>query len=180
MNNAMGNRPHDPRRPDESKDPQTRPLENDIIRSLKARPGHSLYAMALFIALSIGAMRDFDFIPSLPPAIRELLGQPPSADMVSAALLIYSFSAIIKVLARMMSGDGKFSGFAHVAFLAGFYFFYHFTGAMEENFWAVFAAGMTILGLGSYHIWAWCAEEIRKEEESLTGKGRGRNNKTDA
>jgi hypothetical protein len=174
MNNAMGNRPHDPRRPDESKDQQTRLLENDIIRRLNARPGHSLYAMALFIALSIGAMRDFDFIPSLPPAIRELLGHPPSADMVSAALLIYSFSAIIKVLARMMSGDGKFSGFAHVAFLGGFYFFYHFTGAMEENFWAVLAAGMTILGLGSYHIWAWCAEEIRKEEEALSGKGKNR------
>ena len=170
----MGNRPHDPRRPDESKDPQTRPLENDIIRSLKARPGHSLYAMALFIALSIGAVRDFDFLPSFPPSIHEFLGQPPSADMVSAALLIYSFSAIIKVLARMMSGDGKFSGFAHVAFLAGFYFFYHFSGAMAENFWAVFAAGMTILGLGSYHVWAWCVEEIRKEEEILSGKGRNR------
>jgi hypothetical protein len=177
MNNAMGNRPHDPRRPDGSKEPQNRPQENDIIRRLKTRPSHSLYAMAFFIALSIGAMRDFDFIPSFPPAFRELLGQPPSADMVSAALLIYSFSAIIKVLARMMSGDGKFSGFAHVAFLAGFYFFYHFSGAMEENFWAVFAAGMTILALGSYHIWTWCAEEIRKEEEILAGKGRNRNNR---
>jgi hypothetical protein len=133
--------------------------------------------MALFIALSIGGIRDFDFLPSFPPGVRELLGQPPSADMVSAALLIYSFSAIILTLSRMMSGDGKFNGFTQVAFLSGFYFFYHFTGTMEENFWAVFAAGMTILGLESYHIWAWCAEEIRKEEEALAGKGRGRNNK---
>lgn len=170
----MGNRLHDPRQSDGSKNPQNRSQENDIIRRLKARPSHSLYAMALFIALSIGAIRDFDFLPSFPPGIRELLGQPPSADMVSAALLIYSFSAIILVLSRMMSGDGKFGGFAQVAFLAGFYFFYHFTGTMEENFWAVFAAGMTILGLESYHIWTWCAEEIRKEEEILAGKGKNK------
>jgi hypothetical protein len=174
MNNAMVNRPHDPTGKDGSDNAQNRQQENDIIRSLKARPGHSLYAMALFIALSIGAMRDFDFLPSFPPSIHEFLGQPPSAEMVSAALLIYSFSAIILVLSRMMSGDGKFGGFTQVAFLAGFYFFYHFTGAMEENFWAVFAAGMTIIGLESYHVWTWCAEEIRKEEEALVGKGRNR------
>jgi len=170
----MGNRPLDPNPRDGSENPQKRPQKNDIIRRLKARPSHSLYAMALFIALSIGAMRDFNFLPSFPPGVREILGQPPSADMVSAALLIYSFSAIILTLARMMSGDGKFNGFAQVAFLGGFYFFYHFTGTMSDNFWAVFTAGMTILSLGSYHIWAWCAEEIRKEEENMAGKGRHR------
>lgn len=169
-----------PGSPERSENRQNGHPENDTIRRLRARPGHSLYALALFIGMSIGALRDFDFLPSFPPSIHELLGQPPSADMVSAALLIYSFSAIILVLARMMSGEGKSGGFTQVAFLGGFYFFYHFSGAMEENFWAVFAAGMTILGLESYHIWAWCAEEIRKEEEALGVKKRNRNNKTDA
>ncbi len=91
--------------------------------------------------------------------------------MISAALLIYSFSAIILVLSRMMSGSGKFGGYSQVAYLAGFYFFYHFSGSMDEHFWAVFAAGMTILGLDSYHVWAWCAEELKKEEEAIAGKG---------
>jgi hypothetical protein len=135
-------------------------------------PGHSLYALALFIAMSIGAMRDFDFLPALPANVHELLGQSPSADMISAALLVYSFSAIILVLSRMMSGSGKYGGLIQVAYLAGFYFFYHFSGEMEGHFWAVFAAGMTILGLESYHVWTWCAEEIRKEEESKGGKGK--------
>jgi len=171
----MGNTPLDPQQTDGSEKRKDRQPENDNIRRLKAKPGHSLYALALFIAMSIGALRDFDFLPSLPPGVHELLGQPPSADMISAALLIYSFSAIILILSRMMSGSGKFSGYSQVAYLAGFYFFYHFSGAMGENFWAVFAAGMTILGLDSYHVWAWCSEEIRKEEESLAGKGRDRN-----
>jgi len=175
----MSNSPLNPRRTDVSECRDKKPQENDTIRHLRARPGLSLYALALFVAMSIGAMRDFDFLPSFPPRFHELLGRPPSSDMISAALLVYSFSAIILVLSRMMSGDGKFGGFVQVAFLGGFYFFYHFSGAMEENFWAVFAAGMTILGLESYHIWSWCAEEIRKEEEILAAKGRNRNNHSD-
>jgi len=140
------------------------PQENEKIRRLKARASHGLYSMALFIALRTGAVRDFDFLPSLPPKIHALLGHPPSANMISTALLLYSFSAIVLILSRMMSGSGSFGGFTPVAYLAGFYFFYHFSGGMEENFWAVFAAGMTILSLESYQVWNFCTEEIKKEE----------------
>lgn len=124
--------------------------------------------------MSIAAIRDFDFFPSFPPKIHDLLGQPPSAEMISTALLIYSFSAIILVLSRMMSGSEKSGGFIQVAYLAGFYFFYHFAGTMEENFWAVFAAGMTILGLESYQVWTWCREEIRIQEEIVAGHERNK------
>jgi hypothetical protein len=164
----MGNSPPEPHRTDGSENPQSRaPQYNEKIRRLKAKSSHGLYVMALFIALSIGAIRDFDFLPSFSTKVHDLLGQPPSAEMISTALLIYSFSAIILVLSRMMSGSGKSGGFIQVAYLAGFYFFYHFAGAMEENFWAVFAAGMTILGLESYQVWTWCREEIRIEGEIL-------------
>ena len=171
----MGNHPSQSRRKDGLDNPQPAPpLENDKIRQLKAKANHPIYFMAIFIALSIGAIRDFDFLPSFPSGIREFLGQPPSADMVSAALLIYSFSAIILILSRMMSGSASYGGFTQLAYLAGFYLFYHFSGAMEENFWAVFAAGMTILALESYQVWAWCTEEIRKEEEILEGLEKNR------
>lgn len=128
---------------------------------------HGLFALAFFIAISIGALRDFDFLPPLPDRIRAILGHPPPANMISALLLLYSFSAIILILSRMMSGTGGYGGVAHVGYLTAFYVFYHFAGAMEENFWAVFAAGMTILGLESYRIWTHCMEEIVKERESL-------------
>jgi hypothetical protein len=152
--------------------PRQVPQDTEKIRRLKARASNGLFAMALFIALSIGGVRDFDFLPSFPPRFHALLGHPPSANMISTALLIYSFSAIVLILSRMMSGSGASSGFSHVAYLAGFYFFYHFSGAMEENFWAVFAAGMTILCLESYHIRNYCAEEIRKEQETLAELGK--------
>lgn len=144
------------------------------IRRLKAKASRGLFAMALFIAVSIGAVQNFDFLPTFSPQIRAILGTPPSANMISAALMLYSFSAIILILSRMMSGSGSYSGFSHVGYLAAFFAFYHFSGALNENFWAVFAAGITVLGLESYHIWTFCAEEIKKEQESLAEHGRGK------
>ncbi|HTP63952.1 MAG TPA: menaquinol oxidoreductase [Geobacteraceae bacterium] len=171
----MGNHPSQYRRKDGSYNTKPAPpLENDKIRQLKAKASHPLYFMAIFIALSIGAIRDFDFLPSFSPRIHELLGQPPSAEMISAALIVYSFSAIILILSRMMKGSGSYGGIIQVAFLSGFYFFYHFAGAMDDNFWAVFAAGMTILGLESYQVWVWCREEIRIQQVILAELERNR------
>jgi hypothetical protein len=138
------------------------------INRLQSTSIRGLWALALFIIVSMGAMYDFSFIPSLPPDIKTLLGRPPSINMISGALILYSFSAIILILARMMGGSGSYSGFAHVGYLAGFYIFYHFSKALEDNFWAVFVAGLTILCLESYHIWTYCTDEIRKEQELLT------------
>lgn len=145
---------------------QTEALEN--IRRLKARANRCMFSLALFVAISIGAIRDFDFLPSFPSHVRALLGRPPSSNMISAALMLYSFSAIILILSRMMSGASANSGIAHVGYLSGFFFFYHFAGAMDANFWAVFAAGVTILSLESYHTWTRCTEDIKKEEETLS------------
>ncbi len=171
----MGPHPSQRRRKDGSQYTKSAPpLENDKIRQLKAKANHPLYFMAIFIALSIGAIRDFDFLPSFPPRVLELLGQSPSAEMISAALIIYSFSAITLILSRMMKGSGSYGGIVQVAFLSGFYFFYHFSGDMEDNFWAVFAAGMTILGLESYQVWIWCREKIRIQKEILDELERNR------
>jgi hypothetical protein len=153
--------------------------EPESIRRLKALANRGLFALALFIALSIGAIRDFDFLPSFPDHFRQLLGRPPSTNMISGVLILYSFAAIVLILSRMTTGTGKFGPFANVGYLAGFYFFYHFAGAMEENFWAVFAAGMTVLGLESYHIRTYCNEEIRKELDALASIPRERHSEHD-
>jgi hypothetical protein len=160
--------------------PEKEPLkEPEKIRRLRALSNRGLFALALFITLSIGAIRDFDFIPSFPAHFRQLLGHPPSANMISGVLLLYSFAAIVLILSRMTTGSDKFGPFANVGYLAGFYFFYHFAGAMEENFWAVFAAGITVLSLETYHIRNYCSEEIRKEREAVAGNLRQRHDDRD-
>ena len=140
-------------------------LEN--IKRLERRANQGLYSLAIFITLSIGAVQNFSILPSFPPAVLKALGKPPSAQMISAALLVYLFSAIILTLARMTEGSGKTGGMAHLGYLAAFYFFYHFSGDMDVHFWAVFAAGVTILSLESYHLWHHCRDEVQKERALL-------------
>jgi hypothetical protein len=137
------------------------------IRKLQLRASRGIRALALFVAISIGAMNDFRFLPALPEHVRKLLGASPPVTLISIALVVYSFSAIILVLSRLTLGRKAHSGLTHVAYLTVFYGFYHFAGAMEDNFWAVFAAGMTILGLESYHNWIQCGEKIREEQKVL-------------
>lgn len=139
----------------------------DHIRALHRTFTSELLAVALFLLLSIAGLSDFSFFPSLPEHIRTALGKPPSVNMISAVLLLYLFSAILLILSRMMSGSGRHGGFGHVGYLAGFYFFYHFSGKLPENFWAVFATGTTVLALESYHLWIYCSEGIEKGREVL-------------
>jgi hypothetical protein len=137
------------------------------IGRLQRKSGNGPLCLAIFIALSIAAQNDFAVVPSLPDDIRELLGHPPSPNMISAALVLYSFSAIILILTRMVSGSEKYGGIMHVGYLAAFYMFYHFSNSLNENFWAVFAAGLTVLLLESYHLWTICGENIRQERAFL-------------
>ena len=163
------NRPAEEKAPPDFRQDHTRLRKETLakIRKLQRKFTAELLSAALFLLLSIAALYDFSFFPSLSGNIRATLGRPPSVNMIGAVLLIYVFSGIILILSRMMSGSGKYGGVSHVGFIAGFYFFYHFSGKLPENFWAVFAAGVTILGLEGYHLWIYCSEEIDREREVL-------------
>jgi hypothetical protein len=52
--------------------------------------------------------------------------------------------------------------------LGAFYGFYHYARALSDNFWAVLAAGVTVLALESYHVWTYYRGQIREEEEKLS------------
>jgi len=136
------------------------------INRLNRSSVRGVLALSLFVAVSIPAWRGFWFLPS-PETVIAYLGRPPSARMVSMVFLLYTFSAIILSLCRMAAGVEHRSSFRHVFFLTAFYLFYYFSNALENNYWAVFGSGMTILGVESYRIWSYCAESISKKSEQL-------------
>lgn len=137
------------------------------IQRLRTMANRGLWAIALFLVVSIAALNQFSFIPPLPEQIREQLGAAPPAIMISGLLILYSFSSLVLILARMVGDSVSHGGFYHVAYLTGFYCFYNLAGSLEDNFWAVFAAGATILSLESYHLWSWCSRQINLENEEL-------------
>ena len=144
-------------------------LQQNILKEIehfKSFSNRGLWAVSLFLLVSMTAWSDFPFL-DLPDSVLTALGKPPSSQSISMLLLIYTFSAIMLSLSRMMAGIEHKSSFVHVGYLTGFYLFYHFARALDDNYWAVFGAGMTILAVESYRIWTFCSEKIIKKKEDL-------------
>lgn len=140
-------------------------IQREISR-LNRLSTRGILALALFLGVSIFAWWGLPFLPD-PDRVTAYLGNPPSARIISIALLLYTFSAIILSLSRMTAGIEHKSSFGHVAYLITFFIFYHFSKALDDNYWAVFGSGITILGVESYRIWTYCSENIAKSREDL-------------
>lgn len=126
-----------------------------------------MWGLALFVAISIAAHSKFDSLAKLAMDYRDLLGPPPPASWINGALFVYSFSAVIQIFNRMMEETEPKGSMLPVIYLVVFYLFYGFSGAQIEHFWAVLAAGLTILGLESYSCWNYFQEELRNAREEL-------------
>lgn len=144
------------------------------IRALQRSVGHSLWGTAIFLAVSGLAYQGFALFPDMPEGWRETLGAPPPVDLISLALVIYAFSGIILVFARMTRNSGSGRGFQHAGFLLGFYLFYHLAGGLADNFWAVFFSGCSVLGLENYSLWTRSGAAIRKQKACLAELRAGR------
>ncbi|GAB6084623.1 hypothetical protein JCM30471_35370 [Desulfuromonas carbonis] len=137
------------------------------IQALASRSRLGQWGLVAFLLLSLAVFRIAPWFAELPQKWRNLLGPSPPVKLISFALAVYAFAALIYILARMMAGGMNFRGWSHLGYCAGFYLFYGYAGALEENFWAVFAAGLTIFALEYYRIWSHCNEALRRERKSL-------------
>lgn len=137
------------------------------IRRLERASLAGLWSMVLFLLVSFGAYDDFSFLPALTEDFRKFLGAPPPPEMISLALVIYAFSCIVGTLARMSRNIKPFRGLVHTAFFTAFYAFYFLSGVLPDNFWAVLFAGLSVMGLENYYLWAHSSEALKKEREIL-------------
>ncbi|MDO3377393.1 menaquinol oxidoreductase [Geoalkalibacter halelectricus] len=137
------------------------------IRRLQALSRRGLWGLAVFLLISLVAFTHDTLLPPISPGVRSFLGGSPPTNLISIALVVYSFSALVLILSRMSSGEGKYRGWSHIGYLSGFYAFYFYGEALDANFWAVFAAGFTIMSLEHYQMWSFCSESIANEKEAL-------------
>lgn len=141
------------------------------IRFLRRQLRMGMLGMVIFTALSAIAMLNARLLPPLSEKTRQFLGPSPPPTLISIALVVYVFSALTLILARMNREFGTYRGWSHLGYLTSFYVFYYYAGELGESFWAVFVAGLTILGLENYRIWTSCSEALRDEEEILASLG---------
>jgi len=143
------------------------------IRTLERASGTGLWSMVLFLLVSMLAFDGFSFFPDLSEDVRIMLGKPPPASLISLALVVYAFSGIVRTLAMMSRNIKPYRGMMHAAFFVAFYVFYHLSGALPDNFWAVFFAGLSVMGLENYYLWSHSSAEVRKERALLESMRRG-------
>lgn len=146
------------------------------IRRLQRVSGNGLWSMLLFLLVSFAAFDSFSILPELSPEILELLGASPPVELIGLALVIYAFSGIVRTLASMSRNIKPYMGLMHAAFFTGFYTFYHLAGALQDNFWAIFFAGISVMGLENYYLWSHSSEAIKKEQTLLDSMQGGDSN----
>lgn len=137
------------------------------IKRLERGAVSGLWSMVLFLLVSFAAYGGFSFVPDMSEETRRMLGTPPPSSMISLALVVYAFSGIVRTLARMTKNVKPYLGLMHAAFFTAFYIFYHLSGALPDNFWAVFFAGISVMGLENYYLLSHSNAAVRKERELL-------------
>ena len=132
---------------------------------------HSLMSLVLFLLISIMAFtfKDFNLFESASESVRQILGYPPPAYLISIALAVYCFSSAILTLTAMANDAQPTQKWNHLGYRTAFFAFYCFSGAIAANFLPVLLVGLSLYGLDQCHIWLHNAKE-NHEEKGLLGK----------
>ncbi|UCF88324.1 MAG: menaquinol oxidoreductase [bacterium] len=139
------------------------------IKSLRARARLGGWGLAAYVTVSVLSIPDSHLLPALSESVRRFLGAAPPSNLISIALVVYAFSALTLILARIAQGSGTYKGWSHLLYITSFYIFFGFAGTLRETYWAVFVSGLLIMGLENYLIRNYVSEEIRREERKLKG-----------
>ena len=137
------------------------------IRDLRARARMGGLGLAAFVVVSFLSIPDSYLLPALSESVRRFLGAAPPSYLISIALIVYAFSALTLILARIAQGSGSYKGWSHLFYISAFYIFFGFAGTLRETYWAVFVTGLLIMGLENYLVRTYVGEEIRKAEREL-------------
>lgn len=136
-----------------------------------ARSRQNLWGLMVFLLISIAAFsfKDFNLFEAASEPVRQILGYPPPAYLISVALAVYCGSAIILVLTSIANDLPPASSWKHLGYRSAFYLFYCFSGTIAGHFFPVLMIGLLLYGMDRCHIWVYNAKAI-KEQKELLGK----------
>lgn len=110
---------------------------------------HNLWELCLFLVVSICAynVRDLNLFTLASEPLRQLLGAPPPAYLVSLALAIYFGSSLVLGIGALVQRTRPTRTWNHLGYRSAFYFFYAFTGSIGGYFLPVLLSGLFLYGL---------------------------------
>jgi hypothetical protein len=129
-----------------------------------ARKG--LWGLLLFLLFSIAAflVQDFNLYKTLPESILQILGCPPPAILIHLAMTGYSFTVVVPVLIRMVTGEPPVVRWHHLPCRAIFYLFYLVSTTLPENFLAVTVIGVFLYAVEQLGIWTYLYNNLNRAE----------------
>jgi hypothetical protein len=139
------------------------------VKGLHALSRRSLWELLLFVLISIGALslQEFNLQESVSEPVRRLLGYPPPAYLVSIALAVYCFAALINLLTQLASDAEPLLRWSQLGYRSVFYLFYLFSGSLASHFMAVFFIGLFLYGFEQLHIWVYSSRVAHQNKELL-------------
>ena len=142
-------------------------LQNSKSNTEAKVQNQSLMSLVAFLIISICAytFRDFNLFAVSSEPIRQLLGCPPPAYLISVALAVYALSSAILTLTAMANDAQPTQKWNHLGYRIAFFAFYSFSGAIAANFLPVLLVGLSLYGLDECHIW------LHNTKENHEGKG---------
>ena len=160
--------PRAPQQADRGKEADIAAQEpQERIRDLRAKARMGGWGLAAFVIVSILSIPDSYLLPVHSESIRSFLGAAPPSCLISVARIIYAFSALTLILARIAQGSGSYKGWSHLFYITAFYIFFGFAGTLRETYWAIFLSGLLIMGLENYLVRTYVAEEVKKAEREI-------------
>jgi hypothetical protein len=139
------------------------------IDDLYALSRRGLWKLLLFLGISAAALqvRDMDLFNACPEKVREVLGAPPSPELVHVVLAISIISALI-----LHSGNGIdhvrcSSGWLQFGMLIFFYPLYAMSNTLGTWFPLVCVAGLVTLVFEHLAVWIQTSRAIHDERERL-------------
>ena len=160
--------PRAPHEADRTNNPDTADLEPlERIRILRAKARMGGWGLAAFVIVSVLSIPDSYLLPTLSESVRRFLGAAPPSKLISFALIVYAFSALTLILARIAQGSGSYKGWSHLFYITAFYVFFGFAGTLRDTYWAVFLSGLLIMGLENYLVRTYVSEEVKKAEREM-------------
>ncbi|SEA36805.1 hypothetical protein SAMN05660420_01893 [Desulfuromusa kysingii] len=129
----------------------------------------SLLGLTLFLLISIVAyqFKSFNLFEIASEPVRQVLGCPPPAYLVSIALAVYCFSSAILTLAAIANETQPASKWSHLGYRSVFFVFYCFSGAIAANFIPVVLVGLFLYGLDQGQILIFNAKESHEGKGAL-------------
>lgn len=144
------------------------------IESVQFHTRKGLWGFVFFLAVSLlsWVLAGYELVGPMPPDMQQIITPELFMLMLDIVLAVSTISDMILISGRLSEGSKPSRIWLHVGFRSIFYLFYLLGGLLPLRFFAVFSAGLLVIGFEQFVLYLYASRTIRQERELLSAIGR--------